>query len=182
MGMDTLQYDIFLSYHWRDHATVEPIAQALRTRNLEVFLDRWYLSLGKQWINELERILSNCKSVAIFIGPDGLGSWQLREQQLALTRQAEDLSFPVIPVLLPGSESPLGFLRLNTWIDLKNGINDLAIDALVAAVHGETLGAKEQNFVQAAKGGICPFRGLLPFREEDADFFFGRDAFTNRLE
>ena len=28
---------------------------------------------------------------------------------------------------------------------------------------------------------VCPYRGLRFFREEDAAFFFGRDAFTNRL-
>jgi WD40 repeat protein/DNA-binding SARP family transcriptional activator len=29
--------------------------------------------------------------------------------------------------------------------------------------------------------GACPYRGLAAFREEDAPFFFGRDAFTDRL-
>lgn len=28
---------------------------------------------------------------------------------------------------------------------------------------------------------ICPYRGLLAFQEEDAQFFFGREAFTNKL-
>ncbi|MCP4543137.1 MAG: tetratricopeptide repeat protein [Chloroflexi bacterium] len=29
--------------------------------------------------------------------------------------------------------------------------------------------------------GECPYRGLSPFRESDAPFFFGREAFTERL-
>jgi hypothetical protein len=28
---------------------------------------------------------------------------------------------------------------------------------------------------------VCPFRGLLPFREEDAPFFFGRQGYTDQL-
>lgn len=28
---------------------------------------------------------------------------------------------------------------------------------------------------------MCPYRGLFAFREEDAEFFFGRDAFTEQL-
>jgi energy-coupling factor transporter ATP-binding protein EcfA2 len=28
---------------------------------------------------------------------------------------------------------------------------------------------------------VCPYRGLFAFREEDAPFFFGRDAFTKML-
>lgn len=29
--------------------------------------------------------------------------------------------------------------------------------------------------------GVCPFRGLLPFEETHAEFFFGREEFTTRL-
>jgi hypothetical protein len=36
-------FDVFLSYHWRDHAQVEALAQPFREQNLTVFLDRWYL-------------------------------------------------------------------------------------------------------------------------------------------
>src|SRR4029450_1640534 len=28
---------------------------------------------------------------------------------------------------------------------------------------------------------VCPYRGLRPFREEDAPFFFGREAFVAQL-
>jgi MoxR-like ATPase len=28
---------------------------------------------------------------------------------------------------------------------------------------------------------VCPYRGLQPFREEDAPFFCGREAFTTTL-
>ena len=41
---------------------------------------------------------------------------------------------------------------------------------LIAAIHRE---AKED--AAAIKAAICPYRGLLPFREEDAGFFFGRE-------
>jgi TIR domain len=30
-------YDVFISYQWQDHDQVEPIAQALRQRGLNVF-------------------------------------------------------------------------------------------------------------------------------------------------
>ena len=36
-------FDVFFSYHWRDHAPVEAVARALTERGLRVFLDRWYL-------------------------------------------------------------------------------------------------------------------------------------------
>ena len=40
MSNGAAPYDVFLSYHWRDHESVEPVAQALRDRGLRIFLDR----------------------------------------------------------------------------------------------------------------------------------------------
>jgi hypothetical protein len=113
-------YHVFLSYHWRDHAHVEAIARALREEaKLNVFLDRWYLAPGKPWPQELERVLATCGAVAVCIGPGEMGPWQQREMNFALERQARDADFPVIPVLMPQSEPVLGFLRQNTWVDLR---------------------------------------------------------------
>jgi TIR domain len=108
------QYDVFLSYHSRNHAAVEAVARQLREVGLTVFLDRWYLVPGRQWPEVLEEVLHNCHAVAIFLGPDGMGPWQQREKDLALDRQARDPTFPVIPVLLPSADPTLGFLGLNT--------------------------------------------------------------------
>ena len=35
--------------------------------------------------------------------------------------------------------------------------------------------------IAAVRAEICPYRGLRPFREEDAGFFCGREAFTEKL-
>jgi hypothetical protein len=47
-------YDVFVSYHWRDHAPVDALARALQDSGLHVFLDRWYLHPGRPWPQELE--------------------------------------------------------------------------------------------------------------------------------
>ena len=65
-----------------------------------------------------------CRAVAVFLGADGLGPWQQRERDLALDRQGREPGFPVIPVLLTRSRSGLGFLKLNTWVDLSAGVAD----------------------------------------------------------
>ena len=69
IAMPENNYDVFLSYHWRDHAYVEGIARALRDRNLHVFLDRWYLHPGRPWTQELETVMRGCRAVAVCIGP-----------------------------------------------------------------------------------------------------------------
>ena len=174
-------YDVFLSYHWRDHAHVEAIGRALRDRDLHVFLDRWYLHPGRPWPQELETVMRGCRAVAVCVGPGEMGPWQLREVNMAIERQARECEFPVIPVLLPGSDPVLGFLGQNTWIDLRAKPDDSNLVAILAgAIRGEAP-ASDGARIQQTVASICPYRGLLYFREEDAPFFFGRDASIKQL-
>jgi hypothetical protein len=126
-------FDVFLSYHWRDHARVEAVARWLRDRGLRVFLDRWYLVAGRPWPEALEQALATCRAAAVFLGPGEMGPWQQREKNLALERQGRDAGFPVIPVLLPQADPVLGFLGQNTWVDLRERPDDPASLALLAA-------------------------------------------------
>ena len=96
--------NVFVSYHWRDQREVNALAEQLRKRGLSVFLDRWYLTPGKSWLEKLERALVTCRAVAVCIGPGEMGPWQQRERNFALDRQAKNRDFPVIPVLLPGAD------------------------------------------------------------------------------
>ena len=180
------QFDVFLSYHWRDHAHVEALAQRLREQRLTVFLDRWYLTPGQSWPKALESTIAQCRAVAVCIGQGEMGPWQQREQYLALERQVvaerRGQSFPVIPVLLPGAEPPLGFLSQNTWIDFRARVDDpVLLETLVRAVHGKPPGPDAQDTVRKTLATICPYRGLLYFREEDAPFFFGRAEAIKQL-
>ena len=51
-----------------------------------------------------------------------MGSWQKREKERALDRQANESGFSVIPVLLPGVDDPaLDFLGLNTRYPIASG-------------------------------------------------------------
>jgi hypothetical protein len=174
-------YDVFLSYNSADHGVVEDIARKLRDDGLEPFLDRWYLAPGMRWRSELERTLGSCKAVAIFVGPSEMGSWQQREIDVALDLQSRNPNLPVIPVLLPGCEPPLGFLRQLTWVDLRAQKHDPGIAILANAVRGKASGPDLQKHFNSVRDSICPYRGLLHFREEDAPFFFGREAAIDKL-
>ena len=176
------QYDVFLSYNSQDKSAVERMAQSLRNRSLEPFLDRWYLRPGLSWPQKLEEALRTCRAVAVFLGPYGLGGWQAREMYLALERQKQEPLFPVIPILLPNADPALSFLTLNTWVDLRGGIDDpVGLEILTKAIRGEPPGPELQERITAALATVCPYRGLRAFREEDAPFFFGRGAFADQL-
>lgn len=182
MDDGTKVYDLFVSYHWRDRAAAEGLAQALNEHGLKVFLDRWYLVPGQRWQSALEKVLLSCRAVTVLLGPHGLGNWQQREKELALDRQAREADFPVIPALLPGAEPGLEFLTLNTWVDLREGVKAPEVLSILArAARGEAPGPAVAERAMALRATVCPFRGLSCFREEDAPFFFGRESFSDRL-
>jgi TIR domain len=182
MNIQGESFDVFLSYSRSDAAAAGQLVQALRARGLKVFFDRDYLTPGQQWPELLEASLRGCRSAAICLGPQGLGPWQKREQYVALDRQVQDSSFSVVPVLLPGAKDPpLGFLRLETWVDLKGGVDSEAgLTLLQQAIRGQAPLPADVGLPDP-RAALCPFRGLEPFREEDEAFFVGREAFTRVL-
>lgn len=178
-------HDVFLSYHGDDRTVVLGFKGALADRGISSFLDRHDLTPGLPWPEGLERALGRARAVLVFVGRgvegEPLGPWQRREVWFALDRQAAEQqagrSFPVIPVLLPGARVETGFLFLNTWIDLRDGVDDRsASEAVLRAIRGE-----KTPTVAPRLSDICPYRALNLFREEDAPFYFGREAFSQAL-
>ena len=173
-------FDVFLSYHTPDRGQVLDVRKLLAARGITSFLDRSNLIAGQPWPVQLEEAIAKARAVAVFIGQHGLGIWQKRESYLSLGRQADaervKQQFPVIPVLLPGSDPTPGFLFLNHAIDLRHDPLDAeAMDALAQAVRGaEYTGAPIAE-------GLCPFKGLHAFGEEDAAFFCGRKTQSEDL-
>ena len=173
-------YDVFLSYARSDAAAAAELNGWLNEQGLGAFFDRGAFRPGLRWVPALEDAIGRSKAVAILIGPHGIGNTQQYERELALIRQTADNTFPVIPVLMPGCDSPpTGFLQLLTWVDLSKGksVRDQpeSLEALRAALRGETVAPSP------VRGSICPYRGLEPFREEDAAFFCGRDDAIREL-
>jgi WD40 repeat protein len=181
-GADESNYDLFLSYNSADHRIVEEVAHELADAGLkDLFLDRWNLPIGTRWRPMLEKALGSSKAVAIFVGSGEMGSWQQREVDIALDLQSKSANFPVIPVLLPGCEPPLGFLGQLTWVDFRSKALEVGVAILAKAARGEELGPDLQRHLDSVRASVCPYRGLLYFREEDTPFFFGREVLIERL-
>ena len=111
--------EVFMSYNSKDNAVVAELADKLSDLDLKPFLDRWDLPIGQPFRPEIEQVLSSCDAVIVALGPYGLGNVQSREIDVALQRQDKD-KIPVIPVLLPGSNPPQGFLAQLHWVDLRD--------------------------------------------------------------
>jgi hypothetical protein len=68
-----------------------------------------------------------------------------------------------------------------TWVDLRTGALDLGTTILAKAARGEPPGPGLDEHLDGVRASICPYRGLLHFREEDASFFFGRETAIEKL-
>lgn len=132
------EFDVFLSHNSRDKPAVEEIAARLRGRGLRVWLDKDELRPGLPWQEGLEDGVRVSRSVAVFVGKDGMGPWQRPEMRAFLALSARE-ERPVIPVLLPGCpESPQLslFLEAMTWVDLRADQADEGLNRLVWGITG----------------------------------------------
>ena len=175
--------DVFISYNRRDTRHAAALNTWLGSQRITTFFDQLDLGGGKLWLPDLERrIEHDAQAVAVVVGPAGLGNTQQYEYQLALTRQAVDPAFPVIPVILPDTPDwrvPRGFLGLQTWISFAAASDPMAdpvgLQRLLAAIRREGADA------DTIRGTICPYKGLGFFEEADSAVFFGRDAEADAL-
>ena len=178
------RYDAFLSYNSQDRPAAKQVAERLKAKGLELYLEVWELAPGREFQPALAEALHESKTCVVFLGPNGLGPWQKQEVQVAIDKRARDEAFHVIPVLLPGTERPrrgdvahLEFLINASWVEFLKTLDDEeAFQNLVWGITGkppEPDGKYEE--------GVCPYRGLEAFRPEDARFFFGRDHLTGWL-
>jgi formylglycine-generating enzyme required for sulfatase activity len=183
--VNQLRFDVFLSHNSREKPAVEYLAEKLKRAGMEPWLDKWCLTPGGKWQQELELGLQASSSCAVFLGPEGVGSWEREELSVALDRAAKDRNFRIFSVLLPGLPDPFDdsglppFLKMRTWVDLRKGLDDpWSFQLLMHAIQGTTPGP-----VTAIQTGedICPYRGLQTFDEEHAELFFGREREVQRL-
>lgn len=135
---DVAEYDVFLSYNWRDKDHVRSIARLLRNRGLRPWLDERQLRPGSSWQPELEEIIARVPAAAVIIGAQ-CGPWQTREIH-AFNLQSVSRGCVVVPVLLPDAsvdDLPV-FLQGLTWVNLAVPEPD-PIDQLVWGITNQQL-------------------------------------------
>ena len=147
----TSEFHVFLSYNSQDKDIVRKLADKLLNQGVLPCFDEIHITAGDRFARKLEEAIDTARSVAVVIGPHGLGRWQDREIEAALQRSIEERtgegrsSVRLIPVLLPGVKDPSQnipmFLRGLDYVDLRTkGPEDRdQIRKLVAAILGHGL-------------------------------------------
>ncbi|MCI0696277.1 toll/interleukin-1 receptor domain-containing protein [candidate division KSB1 bacterium] len=133
----TGDFDVFLAHNNQDKPQVEAVAEKLKQRGLYPWLDKEQILPGEWFQEVIQQAIPKVKSAAIFIGPKGLGKWQVLELRSFISRCVE-AGIPVIPVLLPGVEDipqELIFLKQLHWVRFAEDIDDPeALDELESGI------------------------------------------------
>ena len=144
-----VRYDVFLSHSHDDAKLVEVLGDRIEDEaELRVWLDKWILIPGDHWQRAMSKGLYKAKTCVVCIGKKTPMGWFKEEIERALNRQTKDPSFRVIPVILPGADSAVvdDFLELRTWVNFKDGLNDLeAFHSLICGIRGIPPGRLPQN-------------------------------------
>src|SRR5262245_16954791 len=160
--------EVFLSHASADRESVEAIALQLQQQGIPIWLDRWNLVPGQPWVDALGQALRECSGCVVFLGPGGAGPWHHEEVRSALDLAAQDGSYRLVPVLLPGAQrerlSQLPrFLTNRTWVEFSKSLDEPdAIRRLACGIRGIEPGPPIAG-VQARRDGRNPYRGLRVF-------------------
>lgn len=118
---NNIAFDVFLCHNSLDKSQVLEIASVLKQMGLRPWLDVWEMPPGISWQRVLEQQIPNIRSVAVFVGHQGLGPWQEQEIE-AFLREFARRECRIIPVLLKDApvepKLPL-FLNSMTWVDFR---------------------------------------------------------------
>ena len=168
---------IFLSYNRINQAFVKKIYYQLSTLGyvdtFEIFFDDENLSAGDNWAIEIDSALSKSDLCIIFVGADGIGSWQSKEALKAVNRCVDSNGkYKIIPLILPHQQANLAknfpwFLADYEWVQFTDVDDPYAFSKLVKGIRNEKL-------IGDHTSEINPYKGLDYFDIEDATFFFGR--------
>jgi len=134
----TGDFDVFLCHNVKAKPMVKEIGEKLKEQGILPWLDEWELRPGLSWQQHLEKQIRHIKSVAVFVGKDGIGPWQQKEIEGFLIKFA-NRNCPVIPVLLPDAHRkprlPI-FLESMMWVDFR--VQDpVPLERLIWGITGE---------------------------------------------
>lgn len=151
-------FDVFMAHNSEDKPSVKILAEKLRQKDINPWLDDEQIAPG-QWFQDIIEFASrNVKSAAIFIGPKGLGRWQQAELRTFIG-QCVKHGLPVIPVLLPGAtefDESLGFLSQLNYVRFLSLDDNDALNRLIWGIRSSNKGPNSDQNPDHNPGEIAP--------------------------
>ena len=172
---------LFLSYHTPDRAIALALKTAIKMAlpGSDVFVDQTHLRHGHLWQPTLFDAIGKSQAFLVLVS-NRLGDWQKVEYYEARDRKAKNDTFVLLPVVIADrSKGPVanlpGLAQLH-WIESTEPAAPEPLAKILAALQSRELPKPVEPW-----RAINPYRGLVALDEQDADFFFGRDAETGDI-
>lgn len=110
---------IFISYSHKDKLFVDHLATQLVRRNVNVWLDRWELSVGDSLVEKVQEAVDGASALLVILSKASVASeWCKKELSAGLLRELEEKRVVVMPVMLENCEVPV-FARGKMFADFR---------------------------------------------------------------
>lgn len=121
--------NLFISHRGADSARAELLADELRARGHQVWLDAWDIKVGDSIVAKINEGLTGASYLIVcYSGTGVLAPWISREWMSALARQMDGHGIRLLPVRLSGGDPP-AILADIRYADLvanwSKGVSDL---------------------------------------------------------
>jgi hypothetical protein len=165
MGLSLLDRrgHIFLSHSAIDTPAACQLAEKLRGRGLDIWLDKDDLQPGDSWMQVIEAAVHQSSAMIVYVGRLGVQHWVDREVRLGLVRNTKDPKFRIVPVLGEGAnqEELPSFLQQHHYVDLRD--KKLITGAIQRLTNTPRSSAATRSIVREYRRTNSPFRSLRPF-------------------
>lgn len=180
----TMKQQVFISYSRKDKTFIDILRNDLANNGFDVWIDVEGLKVGtKSWERALREAIKESFAFILIASPASNDSPYVRDE----LRIAQLYDVAIIPVFSDGEHFievvPMGYgeyqyadLREDKYQQGLNGLRDSLMVLLDSQSEPVVQPDVPDDYVPQN-----PYKGLRPFREEDAGEFFGRDTLIEEL-
>jgi TIR domain-containing protein len=124
----------FISYSSKDKDFATRLSQALRSRNIDVWIDHEQIRFGDSVLGKISDGLKRCDAILLVVSTAFVNSsWCRSEYEPLLTREIDENRTVVIPLRLDDAELPV-FLTAKRYADFRSGLADSILDELAESI------------------------------------------------
>ncbi|WP_154173251.1 toll/interleukin-1 receptor domain-containing protein [Vibrio metoecus] len=115
---------VFISYSHENKDFVDQLAIQLVQHNVNIWLDRWELSIGDSIIDKVQEAADGASALLVILSNASVASeWCKKELSAGLLRELEEKRVVIMPVLLEDCKIPL-FARGKLYADFRTNFDD----------------------------------------------------------
>ncbi len=140
---------IFISYSHENKEFVDKLAMQLVARSVNVWLDRWELSIGDSLIEKVQEAVDGSSALLVILSKASISSeWCKKELSSGFLRELEEKRVVVMPVLLEDCDIPI-FARGKLYADFRSNFDDglrTVVEGIAKVTNPNLARAKEPEY------------------------------------